>query len=110
MCVLSNKSNEFTQIIVRELLPKLKFAIVRGQSEDTPIKPNPAGANRIAREVGVENEEFLYVGDSNTDMKTADAAGMFPVGVLWGFRSKEELIGAGAKALVQRPEEILRFF
>jgi phosphoglycolate phosphatase len=40
-------------------------------------------------------------------MQTANAAGMFPVGVLWGFRSKEELQKNGAWALVEHPREIL---
>jgi phosphoglycolate phosphatase len=40
-------------------------------------------------------------------MKTAIAAGMYPVGALWGFRSREELEDNGARALVERPQEIL---
>ena len=51
--------------------------------------------------------ECLYLGDSGVDMKTAVAAGMFPVGVLWGFRSSEELLGEGAQGLIEQPLEIL---
>ncbi len=109
LCVLSNKSDEFTRMIVQKFLPNCKFSIVRGQNKDTPIKPNPLAANQIAMELGIRNADFLYVGDSNTDMKTANAAGMFPVGVLWGFRTREELLAAGAKALIERPSELLRF-
>jgi phosphoglycolate phosphatase len=107
MCILSNKPDDFTRIIVQKFLSKWKFAVVRGQNEDTPIKPNPLAANQIALELGLRNAEVLYVGDSNTDMKTANAAGMFAVGVLWGFRPKDELIAAGAKALIERPRDLL---
>jgi phosphoglycolate phosphatase len=107
MCVLSNKPDDFTRIIVRKFLSKWNFAVVRGQTKDTPIKPNPLGANQIAEKLGIKNGDFLYVGDSNTDMKTANAAGMFPVGVLWGFRPREELTAAGAKALIERPSDLL---
>ena len=107
MCILSNKPDDFTRMIVQRFLPNWKFAAVRGQREDTPIKPDPAGANEIALQIGAKNAEFLYVGDSNTDMRTAKAAGMFAVGVLWGFRPKEELISAGAKALLARPADLL---
>lgn len=107
MCILSNKPDEFTHIIVQKFLSKWKFAIVRGQDEDTPIKPNPLGADQIALELGLTNAEFLYVGDSNTDMRTANAAGMFAVGALWGFRGRDELIAAGAKALIERPRDLL---
>ncbi len=50
--------------------------------------------------------EILYVGDTNTDMQTAAAAGMFAVGVLWGFRTAEELKKNGARVLVVRPMEL----
>jgi len=109
ICVLSNKPDDFTRIIVQKFLSKWSFAVVRGQSEDTPIKPDPTAANQIALKLGFRNSEFLYVGDSNTDMKTASAAGMFGVGVLWGFRPKDELIAAGARALIERPSELLQF-
>jgi len=109
VCVLSNKPDDFTRIMVRKFLSKWRFAVVRGQSEDTPIKPDPTAANQIALKLGLRNSEFLYVGDSNTDMKTASAAGMFGVGVLWGFRPKDELIAAGARALIERPSELLQF-
>ena len=107
MCVLSNKPDDFTRVIVQKFLAKWKFASVRGQNKETPIKPNPTGAVQIASKLGLSPAEFLYVGDSNTDMETANAAGMFPVGVLWGFRSKDELIEAGAKALIQQPTDLL---
>lgn len=106
-CVLSNKPDDFTQVIVQKFLSKWKFAAVRGQNKSTPIKPNPSGAIQIAQILGLSTTEFLYVGDSNTDMETASAAGMFPVGVLWGYRPKEELIRAGAKVLIEQPTDLL---
>jgi len=108
VCIFSNKPDDFTQTIVKKFLSKWRFAVVRGASEDTPIKPDPLGAIQIALGVGFTPAEFLYVGDSGTDMKTATAAGMYPVGALWGFRAKDELMAAGAKALLDRPIDLLR--
>jgi len=62
----------------------------------------------VARLLNIPPAAFLYVGNSAVDMKTAIAAGMFPVGVLWGFRPMRELQKNGAKALSERPEDILR--
>jgi len=107
ICILSNKPDDFTHAVVGKFLSKWRFAAVRGVSGDTPIKPNPSGANQIAADLGIPAAQFLYVGDSNTDMRTANAAGMFPVGALWGFRLQDELIAAGAKALIESPADLL---
>jgi phosphoglycolate phosphatase len=80
---------------------------VRGVGPDGVVKPDPAGALAIARQLGIAPAEFLYVGDTNTDMQTAVAAGMFAVGALWGFRPAPELLANGARTLIERPEDLL---
>jgi phosphoglycolate phosphatase len=61
----------------------------------------------ISDKLGIPPNEIFYLGDTNIDMKTAVAAGMFPVGVLWGFRTKDELIDNGAKLLLEKPMDLL---
>jgi len=107
ICILSNKPDEFTQVIVKRFLAKWKLSAVRGANDETPIKPDPSGAIRIAAALNLSPSVFLYCGDSCTDMETAKAAGMLPVGVLWGFRLKDELIRAGAKMLIEHPRDLL---
>jgi phosphoglycolate phosphatase len=107
IAVLSNKQHEFTKRCVADLLPKWTFDIVLGQRDAVKRKPDPAGALEVAQRLRVSPAEILYLGDSAVDMRTAAAAGMFPVGVLWGFRPAEELQESGAKALIERPLEIL---
>ena len=60
----------------------------------------------IAREIGVSPENFMYLGDTAVDMKCAVNAGMHPIGVLWGFRTAEELTGNGAEHLISEPMEL----
>jgi len=105
--VLSNKSHEFTKRCVAHLLPNWTFDMVLGHRNTVPLKPDPAGALQVAERLNIAPREFLYLGDSGVDMKTAMAAGMFPVGVLWGFRPAEELRKNGARALIERPSELL---
>jgi phosphoglycolate phosphatase len=107
LAILSNKPDEFTQRIVGKMLSKWKFEVVSGASADMPVKPDPKAALQIARKLGVLPGEILYVGDSDVDMKMASAAKMFAVGVLWGFRTGEELRANGASTLVSEPSEIL---
>ncbi|MEN6455536.1 MAG: HAD family hydrolase [Prolixibacteraceae bacterium] len=108
LAILSNKNDALTKKIVQALLPERNFEYVAGLTTEALKKPNPAEALRIAREMGIPSEKILYVGDSGTDMQTATNAGMFAVGVLWGFRSKEELLSNGAKALAEYPEDLVR--
>jgi phosphoglycolate phosphatase len=107
VAILSNKPHEFTMLGVKELLPKWSFDAVVGQRDGVPVKPDPSQAIEIAKQLGIEAQRFLYLGDSGVDMKTAKAAGMFPVGALWGFREREELLESGAKALISTPMELI---
>jgi phosphoglycolate phosphatase len=107
LAILSNKPHELTKLCVSGLLPNWTFDVVLGQQEPIPRKPDPAGALKIAEELKIPPSGFLYLGDTATDMKTAIAAGMFPVGVLWGFRPAEELQQSGAQLLLKRPMDIM---
>jgi len=110
LAVLSNKGEDFTRKTVARFLPSGVFAAVRGYRDDGVLKPDPRGALAIARELGLPPTSFLYLGDTATDMKTAIAAGMCPVGALWGFRTVEELADAGAKHLIENPQQIRDFY
>jgi phosphoglycolate phosphatase len=64
-------------------------------------------ALQIVKKLRIAPEQFLYLGDTSTDMQTAVSAGMFPVGCIWGYRTAEELLSAGAKVLINTPAEVL---
>ncbi|HEX7511438.1 MAG TPA: HAD family hydrolase [Chitinivibrionales bacterium] len=108
MAVLSNKPDKMTKFLVGAYFPTVAFDCISGAREGIPRKPHPAGAFDTARVLAIEPEEFLYLGDSKTDMETANAAGMFPVGALWGFRDEGELKNAGARIIIKAPLELLK--
>lgn len=107
LTVLSNKPHELTLKNIELFLPDVPFDLVFGQREGVPKKPDPAGALDIAERLDIVPSRFLYLGDTSIDMRTAVAAGMVPVGVLWGFRDKEELVSNGAKHLIEKPGDLL---
>lgn len=107
MGVLSNKPQEFTQACVAEFFEPGLMDPVWGLCETRPKKPDPKGALEMAAAWKLEPSEVLYVGDTNTDMQTAVNAGMWPLGVAWGFRPRSELESCGAKAVMDHPSEIL---
>jgi phosphoglycolate phosphatase len=107
MAILSNKPYDFTESMVSRLLSPWHFEVVAGAMPGVPIKPDPTAALMIARKLDIPPAGFLYLGDSDIDMRTAIAAGMYPVGAVWGFRTEDELKAAGAKSLIKYPTEIL---
>lgn len=107
LVILSNKAHRFTKVIVEKLLPQWRFKIVQGALPDVPLKPDPTLALQIVKRLRIPPEQFLYLGDTSTDMQTAVAAGMFPVGALWGYRTADELLESGAKVLVHSPAEVI---
>jgi len=110
MNILSNKLDHFTKLTVSRFFPRHKFSCVMGAVPSIPKKPDPAGALFIAHALEIPPQRFLFLGDSNTDMMTAVAAGMYPVGALWGFRSEKELLESGASEVIASPLALLPFF
>jgi phosphoglycolate phosphatase len=107
MAVLSNKRDDFTRKLVAQRFGRWAFADVRGEREGVPRKPDPTAAYELALALNVLPANIAFVGDTSVDMKTATAAGMRPIGCLWGFRGREELLGAGARDLLTTPMELL---
>jgi len=108
--IFSNKPHEFTVLTVQQLLGPWHFEMVQGAVPGLPRKPDPAGVLAVARKLEVEPRQVVYLGDSRIDMEAAAAAGMYPVGALWGFRDAAELREGGAKMLAQSPLQLTKLF
>lgn len=108
LAVVSNKPDEFTKRMIAHYFPANPFSAVRGHLTGTPLKPDPTAPLQVAAALGIPPAQWLYLGDTNTDMQTAVKAGMYPVGVLWGFRERAELAAAGARRLIAAPSELLQ--
>lgn len=109
MAVLSNKPHQITRLCVEEFFAGWDFEVVLGQREGVPRKPDPTGALEVARQMDIRPQQFVYLGDTPTDVETARGAGMLPVGVAWGFRPATEIASAGAAAIIKRPIDLMEF-
>lgn len=107
--VLSNKPHKQTVKVVKEILGEDLIDWAQGQQEKIPRKPSPEAVFMILERFGISPEECLYVGDSEVDIQTGTNAGLTTIGVTWGFRSREELVSAGANNLIDKAEELLKF-
>lgn len=108
IAVFSNKADEFTKKIVMEVFSMWNFNEIVGLVDEADRKPNPKSAILISKKLGINPENMIYVGDTGIDMQTANNAGMYAVGALWGFRTKEELISNGAKSVIKNPIDLIQ--
>ncbi len=106
LAVLSNKPAGIVKSIINEMFPDGLFALVEGQRDGVPVKPDPQSALAIASELGFAPDECIFVGDTNVDIRTGKNAGMKTVGVLWGFRDRRELSEAGADVIIEKTSEL----
>ncbi|MDE5729578.1 MAG: HAD family hydrolase, partial [Clostridia bacterium] len=106
LAIVTNKPKDATGRVYGDFLVNLGFSEVLCQTENAPLKPNPASTLKIMRDLGVKPEECLFVGDGETDVQTAANAGVDCVSVLWGFRSKEQLKAAGARVFAGSFKEL----
>jgi phosphoglycolate phosphatase len=105
--VLSNKPHELTLRVINAFWPNGCFASIYGYIEDEHRKPSPHYLRRICAALAVEPGETWVIGDTPTDLATAQAAGAIGVAVTWGFRPRSDLEAAGAQLIVDRPDELL---
>ena len=109
LAVLSNKPHSTTCKVAEKLFGNQLFDLVYGQREGVPLKPDPEPLLSVIKELGVKPTECVYAGDTATDIQTGKNAGVFTVGVLWGFRDEAELRENHADAVITTANQLLDF-
>lgn len=108
LAVLSNKPNSAVQETVKLYFGDI-FDSVYGAFENLPKKPDTTILKKLMAELDCDIKNSIYVGDTGVDMKTGKGGGLFTIGVLWGFRTREELAENNADLIVSAPCEILEY-
>lgn len=106
--IVSNKPDFAAKTVANALYGEGYFDRVVGQKEGSALKPNPGEVFAVMQELGAKAEDCVYVGDTDTDMLTGKNAKLYTIGVLWGFRPREELEAGGADAIATTPEELYK--
>ncbi len=106
VAIASNKYQEGVNAVVDFYFPDIKFVATIGTGPDMPVKPNPQIVEKILEICPAALQDVIYLGDSGVDMQTAKNAGLTAIGVLWGFRQKDELIANGADYTIAEPKEL----
>lgn len=106
LAIITNKPADATAGVYKKHLSEFGFDAVVGQSEKFALKPDPASTLSVIKSLGVDKSECIFVGDGETDVQTAQNAGIDCVSVLWGFRSREQLEAAGAQVFAESYKEL----
>lgn len=108
LAVVSNKMMAATQELCRHFFPEtIEVAIGENEAEGIRKKPAPDTVIAALRQLGVGEEEAVYVGDSDVDIDTARNSNLPCISVLWGFRDRDFLLQHGASTLISAPKELL---
>ncbi len=108
IAVLSNKD----EVAVKNLCEHFfsgQYDLALGNTKDRPRKPHPAIVEEACRCFSLDKQSVLYVGDSETDAKTAEAAGVDYILVSWGFRDRKILETFSAKKIIDHPKELMEY-
>ncbi len=105
--ILSNKPHVTALKVSNALFSNGLIDVCYGARDGIALKPDPSGVLEILNELGLKKEECIYIGDTSTDMKTGKSAGLYTVGVLWGFRKRDELEENGADVIMSHPSELI---
>lgn len=103
--VVSNKPDKFVKNLCIEFFEGLIDKAV-GESVGLERKPSPEGIYKIIAELEADLDKTVFAGDSEVDIQAAKNAGVYSIGVLWGYRSEQALTEAGADSLADSPERL----
>ena len=106
LAVVTNKAQDMAEKVVNKLYGDA-FDYILGLRDGIPAKPDPTGILMAMNELDVLPSKCAFVGDTGMDVAGGVNAGAYPIGVLWGFREKDELERFGAKAFASNANELL---
>lgn len=106
LAIVTNKPQKAAAGVYTQYLARFGFCKLYGQTDVFPLKPDPASTLSIIDEFGFKKQECLFVGDGETDVETALAAGISCISALWGFRTEKQLRAAGAELFAHSFKEL----
>lgn len=105
LAVLTNKPVIPSRAIIDALGLGQFFSQVYGGNSFATKKPDPEGARNLLQEYGVKAEQAAIVGDSHVDVQTGHNAGLWTIGVTYGF-APQTLEAEAPDVLVDTAEEL----
>ncbi|WP_367371904.1 HAD family hydrolase [Pseudomonas lini] len=108
LAIVTNKTEEMALQVADALLPQNTFGTILGHRAGRALKPQPEVAWEAARRLSVDPQRCLFVGDTEIDLKTARAAGMYSAAVTWGYGLTPALQDQAPNFCCEQPAGLLR--
>lgn len=108
--VLSNKPERFIRLILEELNSAEAFDAIAGGDTYAKKKPDPMGLLDLMKQLEVDPERVLMIGDSQVDIDTGRAAGVKTCGVTFGHATREEMEALQPDWVIDDMTELTRYF
>lgn len=89
LAVVSNKPERHVKMLCDIFFGENTFSYISGTGGDKPVKPSKECIDKALEALGMGEQDFVYVGDSHVDVKTAHNSGAPCIGVTWGFHGKD---------------------
>ena len=103
---ITNKDRNFTLQVLEKIEIKKYFDVVVCGDDLDNKKPSPEPLLFAAKKLSVSAVECLMIGDSKTDVKSANAAGIEIICVDYGYAQGENLKTLKIKAMISSFSEI----
>jgi phosphoglycolate phosphatase len=108
LAIVTNKADEMARHVANALLPQDTFGTILGHRAGRALKPQPEVAWEAARRLSVDPQRCLFVGDTEIDLQTARAAGMYSAAVTWGYGLTSTLQAQTPNFCCEQPAGLLR--
>ena len=108
LAVVSNKFESAVIELCKKYFPNT-FDVIIGETAEIKRKPAPDMLFAALKLLKAQPQEIYFIGDSEVDIQTAQAAQIKCLSALWGFREKDILLASGATNFLTTPKEIFKF-
>lgn len=104
--IASSKPQDYVEALLDHNTIKSYFDVICGVSFSADCESKANIISRCLKELETAGNETLMVGDKSYDINGAKANMIDSVGVMWGYGSRVEFAGAGAKFIAQKIDDI----
>ena len=99
--LVSSKKKDMVEYGVQLIGLENQFEVIVGYDEVKNHKPSPEGIFIACKELGIDHDNCIYVGDTSTDVLAANNAGLYSVAYLTHPERRDAIMEAKPNATIE---------